>query len=210
MFSKLVTIAAVSVLSARAITISEPTASSVAQCNTFQLNFSGTAPFTVSVWNGCDEDSTATDALADYHTNSTSASWKVNVAQGKSVMFGVTDATGNYAWTDDYTVATSSDASCVGVSPSFDTTNGGSTTSTTAGNPGFSSIPTTQAVPTTSTTALVGNAGGDPEATNSPAPSTTASLGAGGALGGALSNFAPRVELAGLVVLGSSIAAMLF
>jgi len=191
--NKLVTIAGLFALSAQAVFISEPEASDITQCNEIKLTFSGSPPFTASVWKGCDSDSTATDALAQYHTNNTYVYWKVNVAEGESIMFGITDATGDYDWTDDYKVGDSSDSSCVGVSPSFSSGNGTSTTSTTT------------------TTAYVGNAGGLQASTSTySATTSTASVGAVGALGGALSNFAPRVELAAFVVLGSSMAAMLF
>lgn len=192
--NKLVTIAGLFALSAQAVFISEPAASDITQCNEIKLTFSGFPPFTASVWKGCDSDSDATDALAQYHTNNTYVYWKVNQAEGDSIMFGITDATGDYDWTDDYKVGDSSDSSCVGVSPSFSSGNGTSTTSTS----------------TASTTVPVGNAGGLQASTSTYTSTSTASIGAVGALGGAMTNFAPRVELAALVVLGSSMAAMLF
>lgn len=188
MFNKLITIAALCALSAQAVYITEPSASDVVQCNTIQLTFSGKAPFTVSVWDGCNEDSTSTEPLADYHTNNTYAYWTVNVQEGKSVMFGITDNTGDYDWTNDFTVGNSNDASCVGVSPSFSSVNGT-----------FSS-------PTT--TAPLNNVGGAQTTTATSTSSVHA--GPGAALGGALSSYTPRVELAAFVVIGSSIAAMLF
>lgn len=195
--ASLVTVAALSALSANAVYFSPPSTAAVNQCDTVKLTFSGKAPFTVSVWDGCDEDSTTDVARAQYHTNETYVYWKVNVASGKSIMWGVEDATGDYDWTDDYTVAKSDVASCIGVSPSFSQTNGTSTTSSVV-------------LPTTATN--IANAGGlqatttysDSEAT------TTSAIVVGGGLGGAMSNFSPRAELVAAVIVGSSIASFFF
>lgn len=194
--ASIVTAVALSALSVNAVYLSQPVASSLVQCDTIKLTFSGKAPFTASVWDGCDEDSTTDVARAQYHTNETFVYWKVNVASGKSIMFGVEDATGDWDWSDDFTVAKSAAASCVGQSPSFSQTNGTSTTSVV--------------LPTTATD--IANAGGlqatttysDSEAT------TTSAIVVGGGLGGAMSNFSPRAELVAAVIVGSSIASFFF
>jgi hypothetical protein len=36
-----------------------------------------------------------------YHTNLTAVNWKVNVAAGQSIMFGIEDNKGHWDWTDD-------------------------------------------------------------------------------------------------------------
>lgn len=62
---------------------------------------------------------------------------------------------------------------------------------------------------TPTSTVPLGNAGGAPTPTDSGTTTTTIAHHIGG-LGGALSNFSPRVELAALVVIGSSLASLFF
>lgn len=188
---------ALSALSAKAVYFA-PVNSTVTQCGTISLSVKGAAPFTVAVWPGCDDDSDAEDPYADYHSNLTTINWKVNVASGKSVMFSVEDADGNIDYTDDYTIKTSSDAACIGVRPSFSSP----FTSTSSSAP---STPTTQSK-------AIGNVGMGASTTmtySTPESTTTGGI-IGGAIGGALTNFAPRVEMAAFVVVGSSLAALLF
>jgi len=181
-------------LSAKAEYFNPVDASSVIQCHTIQLSYKGTPPFVVSAWPGCDDDATTDHPIAQYHTNLTTVLWKANVAAGKSVMFGIEGAHGDYDWSDDYVVHGSDDPSCVGKIPSF-------------------SSPSYPA--TTPTTSPPGNAGGLPtttpnNATSTTPTTTTTTTGAKkvGGLGGAMSNLSPRMELAGLVVVGSSLAAL--
>jgi hypothetical protein len=181
-------------LSAKAEYINPVDASSVTQCHTIQLSFKGTPPFTVSAWPGCDDDATTDHPIAQYQTNLTTVLWKVNVAGGKSVMFGIEGAHGDYDWSDDYVVHKSDDSSCVGKGPSF----------SSPGSPA-----------TTPATSPLGNAGGLPTTTPNNAthttttttPTTTGAKKVGG-LGGAMPNLSPRMELAGLVVVGSSFATL--
>jgi len=174
-----------------------PVNTTVTQCDTISLTVKGLPPFTVSVWPGCDDDADADEPYADYHTNSTTINWKVNVATGKTVQFEVEDAHGNVDYTDDYTVKASDDKTCVGVSPSFSTP----TTGTSSGAP---------STPTTQSAEAPGNVGGGLYPTTTYSAGSTPSTGPIGGLGGAMSNFSPRVEMAGLVVLGSTLASLLF
>ncbi|KAF8314436.1 hypothetical protein DL93DRAFT_2167240 [Clavulina sp. PMI_390] len=178
---------ALGAISAQATYFVPLSAANLTQCSIVTLNFKGQAPFIVSVFPGCDDDSTTETPYADIqHVNTTSVTWKVNQASGKSVMFEVEDANGNYDYSDDYPITASSDASCVGVSPSFNT----------------GASPTTQGSPNN-----VGG-GGDETTTTAPSTSTTGNAGLSGGIGGAVTNFAPRIEMAALVVVGSSLAAL--
>jgi len=166
-------------LSAKAASFNNINPEYIVQCQTIQLSFTGSAPFIVSVWHGCSEDATTETPIEQYHTNLTTVNWKVNVASGKHIMFGLRDK--DWDWTTDYTVKAGDDPSCVGQRPSFSSPGATTTMSTT-------------------TTGAPGNAGG---LSTTHMPTTTAAH-----PGGALSNFSPRVELVALVVLGSSLASL--
>lgn len=170
----------------------------VIQCDTIQLSYKGCAPFVISAWKGCDDDAETDVPEAQYHTNLTTVNWKVNFAAGKSVMFGVEDSKGDWEWSEDYVVHESNDSSCLGKKPSFSSPGSENPTSTTT---------TTTTSTTTTTTQPPGNAGAPPGTT--PDTATTTPAHHIGGIGGALSNFSPRVELVVLVT-GSSLASLFF
>jgi hypothetical protein len=180
-----------SALSAKAAYFFPVDSSEIVQCDTIELSYKGRAPFVVSVFDGCSEDSETDVPKAQYHTNLTTVNWKVNIAAGSSIMFGIEDAKGDWDWTDDYTVHDSDDKSCVGVKPSFS-------------SPGSENPTSPTPTPTPTTTPLPGNAGGLPTTTT-----TTAANHLGG-IGGALPSFSPRVGLAGFLVVGTSLASLFF
>jgi len=194
-----------SALSVKAVSFKPVKASKIVQCETIKLSYKGHAPFIVSVWDGCNENVVTDTPKEDYHTNLTTVYWKVNVAAGQSIMFGVEDSLGTWAWTDDYPVKASNDSSCVHRRPSFsDTPTINPTTTTTTANTSTSTgtYPTTSpSLPTTQTKAP-GNAGGYSTTSTTATHHLTHS--------GALSNLSPRVELAALVVAGSSLTSLLF
>jgi len=174
-------------ISAKAAYFNPINPTEIIQCEPLKISYNeGEPPFIVSVWDGCNADATTDVPKEEYHTSSTTVFWTVNVLAGESIMFGLQDKSGSWYWTDDFVVESSKNASCVGMKPSFSSP--GST------NPG---TPTTQAP---------GNVGGPPTTTLS----TSTKAGHIGGIGGALSNFSPRVELAALVVVGSCLASLLF
>jgi len=202
--ASLVTLA-VSAIGAKAVYF-VPVSSDVTQCDTIQLNFKGEAPFTIAVWPGCDDDADADQAYASYHTNATVAEWKVNIGSGKSVMFEVEDAQGNVDYTEDYPIKASNDASCLGVKPSFSSPYNSTSTTTSSAS---LVKPTTQSQ---SVSVAPNNVGGNllPTTTYSDTSSASATGAPIGGIGGAVTNFSPRMEMAALVVLGSTVASLLF
>jgi hypothetical protein len=154
----------------------------VVECEPLKFTYSGTAPFTISVWPGCDDVDATDEPTTTYQTNFTSVTWTVNVASGKSIMFGVADANKNYDWSDDYTVQKGNSTACIN--------------KFTVWTPPSSNNATT--------TAPIGNAGEGPTSSSTPKSTSTAHI--VGLTGGAVSSLSLHTEVAALAILGSIVA----
>jgi len=165
----------------------------VVQCVAHDLTWTGVPPFILDVWPGCDSDSDSADPLYTYHTNSTKATWTVNVKAGHTFMLSVTDAKGKEAYTDDVLVKQSNITSCLGKPAVFIVPN--------------SSPPVSPPVSSSLPAGPPGNVEASPTSTT-----TKASAKPGGALGngGARSAFSPRVDVSALVLLASILAGCVY
>ncbi|KAK4330705.1 hypothetical protein RTBOTA2_006375 [Rhodotorula toruloides] len=119
---------------ASAQTINTPTA--LYTCEPYQLSWAGgSAPYYVRVLQG----GTTSDVIETLVSaqSVTSYTWNVNVPAGSSVTIGLTDSTGQSAYTAQVTVQAGSSTSCVGQSASGAA--GGAAGSSTAAAAGSSS-----------------------------------------------------------------------
>ncbi|KAJ3776068.1 hypothetical protein FB446DRAFT_842698 [Lentinula raphanica] len=163
--SSFVFVAAVAVIpSVRGLTVNTP--SSLIVCQPSSLSWSdGTPPYYLSILPGGEISASALKTFDS--TNATQYTWTVDIAAGTAITVQLKDSTGTIAYSDQVTISSGTDTSCVSTSVAASASAG----STSAG----SSASSTSGSTVTSTSSASGSTSSSASTTSSSASSSSSS-----------------------------------
>ncbi|KIK63126.1 hypothetical protein GYMLUDRAFT_41445 [Collybiopsis luxurians FD-317 M1] len=170
-------VAAVSLIpSILALTINTP--SSLTVCQPTLLSWSdGTAPYYLSIIPGGE---TSSSALKTFDTtNSTSYTWTVDISAGTAITVELKDSTGTIAYSDEVTIQSGTDDSCVTTSVSASASAG----SASAGSSATSSSGSSATVTSSSGSSTTSSTTASSSSTSNAALQPVFNYGAAGLLG---------------------------
>jgi hypothetical protein len=112
MFATLLTLALFAAPTLKGVAAFSINTPELVQCGSAHITWDASkGPYNLIVVDSADPCGPVIGDLGDH--NSTSITWKVDIATGKSVMFSLEDADGEEAWSGIMKVAASTDASCL-------------------------------------------------------------------------------------------------